>query len=97
MFARLTYQLQNEVQTALRVLAVNEAVRDLLISQSEFLSTLQGEMPAGADLAIQTAHSLGSLVPNAPGKLDWQVYDHCAALTRIYAAYERTTKPPPKP
>jgi hypothetical protein len=89
MFARLTSQLENEVQTALKVLAVNEAVRDLLISQSEFLSALQGEMLAGADATGQIAHSLGSLVPNAPGKLDWQVYDHCAALTRIYAAYER--------
>jgi hypothetical protein len=89
MFARLTSQLENEVQTALKVLAVNEAVRDLVISQSDFLSTLQGEMPAGADATVQTAHSLASLVPSAPGKLDWQVYDHCAALTRIYAAYER--------
>jgi hypothetical protein len=89
MFAHLTSQLESEVQTALKVLGVNEAVRDLLISQHDFLSTIPAELPAGAEPAIQTAHLLGCLISNAPGKLDWQVYDHCAALTRIYAVYER--------
>src|SRR5205807_4397155 len=45
--------------------------------------------PAGADDLVQTTHDLVRLLPNMPAKLDWQIYDHCAALTRLYAAYER--------
>jgi hypothetical protein len=89
MFAHLTSQLESEVQTALQVLAINEAMRDLLISQHEFLSTLGSQLSAVTDETVRTVHMLGSLVPDIPGKLDWQVYDHCAAVTRIYAVYER--------
>src|SRR5216683_2554976 len=89
MFAHLTSQLESEVQTALKVLATNEAMRDLLMSRRDFLSTLGPQLPADADETIQAVHMLGSLVPEMPGKVDWQVYDHCGAVTRIYAVYER--------
>src|SRR5690242_19599963 len=89
MFAHLTSQLETEVQTALKVLAMNEAVRDLLISQHEFLGNRPARLPPDSGTGEQISHTLGTLIPNIPSKLDWQVYDHCAAVTRIYAAYER--------
>jgi hypothetical protein len=89
MFAHLTSQLESEVQTALKVLATNEAMRDILLSRHGFLSALGPQLPADADESIQTIHTLGGLVSGMPGKVDWQVYDHCAAVTRIYAVYER--------
>lgn len=89
MFAHLNSQLESEVQTALKALATNEAMRDLLISRHDLLSTLGTQLLADADETIRTVHMLGSLVPHIPDKVDWQVYDHCAAVTRIYAVYER--------
>jgi HEPN superfamily RiboL-PSP-like protein len=89
MFSLLTSQLSSELQTVQKVLSINEALRDLLITQHDSLSKLPVDLPAEADDSLKTAHALSRLIPEAPSKLDWQVYDHCAALTRIYAAYER--------
>ena len=89
MFSLLTSQLRSELQTVQKVLSINEALRDLLITHHDFLSKLPADLPPEADDSMKTAHALSRLIPEAPNKLDWQVYDHCAALTRIYAAYER--------
>jgi MAE_28990/MAE_18760-like HEPN len=29
------------------------------------------------------------LIEGVPSELEWQVYDHCAVVTRLYAIYER--------
>jgi hypothetical protein len=89
MFSHLTSQLSAELETAQRVLVINEALRDLLIVHQTALTALPAELTAGADDNMNVAHALSRLVPGAPSKVDWQIYDHCAALTRIYAAYER--------
>lgn len=89
MFAHLTSQLESEVQSALKVLAISDAIRDFFISRHDFLSTVGPQLPADPDETAQTLHMLGSFVPDIPDKVDWQVYDHCAAVTRIYAVYER--------
>lgn len=89
MFSHLISQLNRELETAQEVLAINEALRDLLIVQKDALSALPAELPAGADDSAKAAHALGRLAARAPSKVDWQIYDHCATLTRVYAAYER--------
>jgi hypothetical protein len=89
MFSLLTSQLSSELQTVQKVLSMNEALRDLLITQTGFLSKMPAGLPAQSDDPAKIAHALSRLVRDAPDKLDWQIYDHCAALTRIYAAYER--------
>src|SRR5438552_5978706 len=89
MFSLLTSQLSSELQTVQKVLSMNEALRDLLIKHHDSLLKLPPDLPADANDSMKTAHVLSRLIPEAPNKLDWQVYDHCAALTRIYAAYER--------
>src|SRR5579859_315417 len=89
MFSHLTSQLSAELETAQKVLVINEAFRDLLLAHQTVLTALPAQLPAGADDNLKAAHALSRLVPGAPSKVDWQIYDHCAALTRIYAAYER--------
>src|SRR5579863_4221125 len=89
MFSHLTSQLPADVETVQKVLVINDALRDLLIARNAALAGLPTEPPAGSDDLIQTVHALARLLPGAPNKLDWQIYDHCAALTRLYSAYER--------
>ena len=89
MFAHLISQLNSELRTVEKVLAISERLRDLLVSHDGFLSQIPADLPTGADQNTEVVHALGRLTLEAPKKLDWQVYDHCAAFTRIYAAYER--------
>jgi hypothetical protein len=89
MFSHLMSQLRADVETVQSVLVTSNALRELLIARSALLSELSSTTPAGADDIVQTAHDLARLISNTPNKLDWQIYDHCAALTRLYAAYER--------
>src|SRR5437868_2917329 len=89
MFSHLMSQLRSDLDTVHRVLLTNNALRELLIARSSVLVGLSTAAPAGADDLVQTTHDLVRLLPNMPAKLDWQIYDHCAALTRLYAAYER--------
>jgi hypothetical protein len=53
------------------------------------LNTISATLAEGADQSATMLHSIRELLPIAPAKLDWQIYDHCAALTRLYSAYER--------
>jgi len=89
MFGHLTSQLRDEVETVQKVLTTSDGLRNLLIVQYAALSSPSAEVPEGADDITKAAHALGQLLPRAPDKLDWQIYDHCAALTRLYAIYER--------
>jgi MAE_28990/MAE_18760-like HEPN len=85
MFPHLTSQLEAELDTVRRVLFVSEGLRDILLVRNE-----QPTIPSGEARSKEAvAETLGGLIHQAPRKVDWQVYDHCAALTRIYAAYER--------
>jgi hypothetical protein len=89
MFSHLTYRLQADVETVQKVLVTNNALRELLIAKNAVLTRGPIAAPAGIDDIVQTVHDLAGLISNAPNKLDWQIYDHCAALTRLYAAYEQ--------
>ena len=66
-----------------------DGLRTLLTAHRTLLSAMQGAFPLGADPLNHAAYGLASLLPQAPDKLDWQVYDHCAALTRLYAVFEQ--------
>src|SRR4051812_36175431 len=89
MFSHLTSRLRIDVQTVQRAVAIGDALRNILISHRATLSPLSADPPQGADEITKAAYALASLVSGAPDKLDWQIYDHCAALTRLYAVYEQ--------
>jgi len=39
-------------------------------------------------LLLDGTDYLSNIVTNYPGNTDWRIYDHCAALTRLYAIFE---------
>jgi len=89
LFEPLTSQLRNDVETVQKALHISEGLRSILVSESAILSILPAQVPEGADDNTRVVHQLAQLLPGVPDKLDWQIYDHCAALTRLYSIYEQ--------
>lgn len=89
MFSPLTSQLRAEIETVERVLRINDAVRDLLNVEQGLLAEPPTELSSGANDTEKLIHTLRQMRASFPNKLDWQIYDHCAALTRLYSIYER--------
>ncbi|MFY9644655.1 MAG: MAE_28990/MAE_18760 family HEPN-like nuclease [Terriglobales bacterium] len=61
----------------------------MLITHGPAPSALSGESPADPGEAAKAVRAFVEFPGGAPDKLDWQTYDHCAALTRLYAVYDR--------
>lgn len=59
-----------------------DEVKSIVLWQDE----LRKEIASGP--SFTTASPLASLVLKAPSKVAWQVFDHCAAISRIYALFE---------
>jgi MAE_28990/MAE_18760-like HEPN len=89
LFSFLTSRLRSEIDIIQKTLSMADGLRTLLTAHHKLLSATQGKVPPGADPLNDVAHGLASLLTEAPDKLDWQVYDHCAALTRLYAVFEQ--------
>jgi hypothetical protein len=65
-----------------------EEIKTMLRWQDELRSTIHPP-PGDASLPFKLdAQSLDRLRNRAPRKLAWQVFDHCAAVSRIYAVFE---------
>jgi len=88
-FSHLTSRLRLEVESVREILVISDGLRELLLTQRSHLSSFERNEPPEADKNANVAYCLSRLLPNAPDKLDWQIYDHCASLTRLYAAYDR--------
>lgn len=56
--------------------------------QNQLRETLNATVPAAATLKLEPV-SLAALQSAAPDRIQWQMFDHCAAITRIYALFER--------
>ncbi len=76
-----------------RVLATNDLLRNALyvsnnVSPSNQHEVAQTDTP---EASAATAKTMGLTIPLEilPTKLQWQIHDHCAAFTRLYAAYEQ--------
>ena len=89
LFSFLTSRLRSEIDVIQKTLSMADGLRTLLTTHRTLLSAMQGAFPLGANPLNHAAYGLASLLPQAPDKLDWQVYDHCAALTRLYAVFEQ--------
>lgn len=83
MFSSLTRQLQAEIDRVEAVVITNEKLRALIFDSP---ANPQPEDKVKADLSAGVINLLGAGTPN---RVDWQIYDHCAAFTRLYAAYEQ--------
>lgn len=93
MFSSLTASLKAEIDTIKSVLETHDRLRTLLYSAER--SSAPAESATHED--PKPDHSAQSQMPEAwiklkehqPNKAAWQVYDHCAAFTRLYALYEQ--------
>jgi hypothetical protein len=100
MFSIFTSRLRAEIETVKRVREAHDHFRQLVFpSPSVFRE--EDQAPAnGTELAeTATATEVGQqngqlqkqleeIRSEAPSNSSWQVYDHCAAFTRLYAVYE---------
>jgi hypothetical protein len=74
MFSALIEKLANDLDALKRAISVHDSIRALI---------------SGDSAALAANPFLGGLVSSCPKKLEWQVIDHCAAVTRLYALYEQ--------
>jgi MAE_28990/MAE_18760-like HEPN len=89
MFSNLTDQLRARIAAIESVLVTNERLRELVFEDSAPAQVQDVAIPARA-LSDECAKQLRALVlGDGPRKLDWRIYDHCAAFTRLYAVYEQ--------
>jgi hypothetical protein len=86
MFSSFTSRLTREVQTLKLVLDTHDSMRDLIFRAE---TTPDGTDEPTARPDSDTERAVGGIRKTAPSKLPWQVYDHCAAFTRLYAVYEQ--------
>lgn len=80
MFSGLTARLETEIEIVKRVLSLHDAIRSKLYEAREVGST-------PVQVATPSDDLVGVLTSVAPGKLEWQIYDHCAAFSRLYGVY----------
>lgn len=76
MFSGLTVRLETEVAIVQQVLAFHDRIRTVL-NEAPIVALDDEHAPS----FLETVQSL------APRKSAWQVYDHCAAFTRLYGIY----------
>jgi hypothetical protein len=86
MSSLLVTQLDTDLRVVEKAIELSESLRDffLKVAASEAAPEHGDTEPIGS--LIDDVRRIGQI---APEKLDWQIYEHCAALTRIYAVYER--------
>lgn len=63
-------------------------VRSIIHWQENLRTTLYAPTSASATMQIDAA-SLNALQSLAPNKVAWQLFDHCAAVSRIYGLFEQ--------
>ena len=89
MFSSFTTRLRVEIETIKLVLDAHDTLRALVYSQrpAEQLAA-SSETPAESPSTTSDQH-LDQIRASGLLKPAWQVYDHCAAFTRLYAVYEQ--------
>lgn len=78
MFSNLANRLNKNIQEVKAVVVWQEALRN----------TLNAPEQTPAEIPIDAA-AITALKGNAPNKLAWQIFDHYAAVTYIYASFEK--------
>jgi hypothetical protein len=93
MFSSFTSRLRSEIDTLKLVLDTHDALRGVVFSQPA-LPPANGDGEQNSGLEPESGAAAGDdplagIRKRAPAKSSWQVYDHCAAFTRLYAVYEQ--------
>jgi hypothetical protein len=77
MFDAIRQNASSNVDTICSVLKINDNLREILFSPDD----------SGRKILAQH-EKLTSLLKNIPQRKDWQICDHCTAVTQLYAVYE---------
>ena len=86
MFSNLTDQLRDQIARIESILLTHDRLRAVIFESGQSAPELQADSSIDPGCKKQVLALLGA---DLPSKVDWQIYDHCAAFTRIYAAYEQ--------
>src|SRR5690349_17807638 len=93
MFSSFTSRLRTEVEMLKRVLDTHDSLRSLVFSQpNPAPENVENHGPVIDEPKQASGTSephLSKIRETVPPKASWQVYDHCAAFTRLYAVYEQ--------
>lgn len=88
MFSGLLTELRADISATELVLSTHERFRDLILTGGP--QQTQGEsVEVTTRPSVDCIDAFSKHVGALPSRLDWQIYDHSAAVTRLYAAYER--------
>jgi MAE_28990/MAE_18760-like HEPN len=77
MFDKLLKTVIIDIDTVRKTIQINERLRGILLTKDSL-----------AKQELQEKTKFLSLLEVLPIEIGWQVYDHCAAVTRLYAIYE---------
>lgn len=77
MFQERLGTVSEHIQTVRSIIFTNKKIRELLFQR-----------PAMEELIIHENTEISSLKKIAPSLNNWQIYDHCSVVTRLYAIYE---------
>ncbi|MFB2898004.1 MAE_28990/MAE_18760 family HEPN-like nuclease [Aerosakkonemataceae cyanobacterium BLCC-F50] len=77
MFDELLQTVNVNICTVRKIIQTNDKLRGILFAER---SATQEESEENTELT--------KLLEDIPSKREWRVYDHCAAITRLYAIYE---------
>jgi hypothetical protein len=77
MFQEQLRTVSEQIQTVRSIIATSKKLRDILFQPMR-----------NENLKTDKSSKILSLKNIAPSLNDWQIYDHCSAVTRLYAIYE---------
>lgn len=78
MFEKLLSKAKNDINTVRSIIKTNEDIR-IVIYENKSIERKKSE---------DYFKLLRQIKQNAPKMTDWRIYDHCAAVTKLYAIYE---------
>lgn len=89
MFDGLMAALISDVKTIKAVLRANEAVRTTVFAATTEAPSFPIASAASIIPVVPTPEPWAGIAATAPKRTEWQIFDHCAAFTRLYAIYEQ--------
>ena len=78
MFQQLLQQAKDNISTVRAIIKTNENIRIILLNENKITQTTSEDYIKIID----------TLKKDIPKTKEWRIYDHCAAVTKLYAIYE---------
>ncbi|HEY9799604.1 MAG TPA: MAE_28990/MAE_18760 family HEPN-like nuclease [Leptolyngbyaceae cyanobacterium] len=79
MFQNILESIKININTVRSIIKTNDKLMNILFSSSAGIKT---------EISEETKLILNTALPEIPKLREWRIYEHCAAVTRLYAIYE---------